>query len=392
MRWFWARQASGDRGVWPEALGREPLRAEYTRVQDMRVISINISEPRQVKDAAGNTVVTSIYKSTVGGSVQVRELNIDGDRQADLVKHGGPRRAVYMYPSEHYEYWRTQLPGTQLPWGAFGENLTIEGLLEHDVRVGDRLRVGSVELVVTRPRKPCFKLAIRLNQRDMVARFRASGRSGFYLSVSREGELCAGDAIARVERGTGPTIPEMLADYNAMQTRIALPRPIADEFDSGAAKYVARVEPITDAGGALESQRDRVVAQLSALSAEQAAFRYAPGKWSVTEVVGHLSDLERTFAYRLMRIGRGDETPLAGVDENVVMRGAAFDRRAHADVLEEWTTVRNATVSLVRGMPSEAWARYGRANDHLVTTRALVYIILGHVEHHLAVLSERYHV
>jgi len=356
----------------------------------MKIVSVNLGEPRQVTDSAGNTVLTSIYKSAVDGAVRVRELNVEGDRQADLVKHGGPRRAVYMYPSEHYDYWRQELAGIDLPWGAFGETLTIEGLLEPDVRVGDRFRVGSTELVVTRPRKPCFKLAIRLGTRDMVARFRASGRSGFYLSVAREGELRAGDLIARVERGTGPTIPEMLADYGAMQTRIALPVPIADEFDPAAAAYVARVAPITDAGGALEAQRDRVVSRLSSLSGDQAAFRYASGKWSVTGVIGHMSDAERVFAYRLMRIGRGDDTPLPGFDENVVARGAAFDRRPHVDVLDEWVTVRNATLSLVRGMPSEAWARYGRANDHLVTTRALVYIILGHVEHHLALLVERY--
>ena len=356
----------------------------------MRIISVNVGEPRQVTDGAGNRVLTSIYKTRVEDAVRVRVTNIDGDRQADLVKHGGPRRAVYMYPSEHYDYWRGQLPGIDLPWGAFGESLTIEGLLEADVRVGDRFQVGSTELVVTRPRKPCFKLAIRLGQRDMVARFRASGRSGFYLSVAREGELRAGDAIARVERGTGPTIPEMLADYNAMQTRIALPRPIADEFDPESGRYVARVETITDAGGALESQRDRVTARLSKLSSEQTAFRYALGKWSVNEVIGHVSDNERVFAYRLLRIGRGDETPLPGFDETIATPGGAFDRRAHTDLLDEWVTVRNATMSLVRGMPSEAWARYGRANDHLVTARALVYIILGHVEHHLAVLSERY--
>jgi MOSC domain-containing protein YiiM len=356
----------------------------------MRVVSVNVGEPRQVMDAAGNTVLTSIYKVPVEGAVRVRETHIDGDRQADLVKHGGPRRVVYMYPSEHYDYWRRQLPGIELPWGAFGESLTIEGLLEDDVRVGDRLQVGSTELVVTRPRKPCFKLAIRLGQRDMVARFRASGRSGFYLSVAREGELRAGDAIARLERGTGPTIPEMLADYSAMQTRIALPMPIADEFDPEAAAYVARVEPITDAGGALEAQRDRFVSRLARLSGEQAGFRYASGKWSVTEVIGHVSDNERVFAYRLMRIGRGDDTPLTGFDEKIATPGGAFHRRAHSDVLDEWVTVRNATLSLVRGMPSEACTRYGRANDHLVTARALVYIILGHVEHHLAVLSERY--
>ena len=358
----------------------------------MRILSVNVGQPREVVDAAGNRVLTSIYKSPVSGAIRVGELNIDGDRQSDLVKHGGLLRAVYMYPSEHYAFWQTELPGAELPWGAFGENLTIEGLVEDQVRIGDRLRVGSAELVVTRPRKPCYKLGIRLGRRDIVARFRASGRSGFYLSVAREGELRAGDAIARVERGTGPTIPDMLADYNAMQTRIALPRPIADEFDPESGRYVARVETITDAGGALESQRDRVMARLSKLSSEQTAFRYAPGKWSVNDVIGHISDNERVFAYRLLRIGRGDETPLPGFDETIATPGGAFDRRAHTDLLDEWVTVRNATVSLVRGMPSEAWARYGRANDHLVTARALVYIIVGHVEHHLAVLTERYRV
>jgi MOSC domain-containing protein YiiM len=123
----------------------------------MRVISVNLGEPRQVVDTAGNTVLTSIHKSPVDGAVRVRELNVDGDRQADLVKHGGPRRAVYMYPSEHYDYWRRELAGVDLPWGAFGETLTIEGLLEPDVRVGDRFRVGSTELVVTRPAQTVFQ-------------------------------------------------------------------------------------------------------------------------------------------------------------------------------------------------------------------------------------------
>src|SRR5207247_4156037 len=178
------------------------------------------------------------------------------------------------YPAEHYAFGRTGLPGTELPWGAFGENLTIEGLLEDDVRVGDRLRAGSTELVVTRPRKPCYKLAIRLGCRDIVARFRASGRSGFYLSVAREGELRAGDAIARVERGDGPTICEVLADYKAMQTRLTLPPPSAEEFPPGNAAYVARVAAVTDAAGQLESQRDRLLSLLSGLSDTQATFRY----------------------------------------------------------------------------------------------------------------------
>jgi MOSC domain-containing protein YiiM len=166
-----------------------------------------------VADAKGHPVLTSIYKSPVAGRVRVREVNVDGDRQSDLVKHGGPLRAVYVYPSEHYAFWRTELPGTDLPWGAFGENITAEGLLEDVVRVGDRFRVGSAELVVTRPRKPCFKLGIRLGRSDIIQRFYASGRCGLYLSVAREGEISAGEAIARIEQGSGPTIPEMFEEY-----------------------------------------------------------------------------------------------------------------------------------------------------------------------------------
>jgi MOSC domain-containing protein YiiM len=349
-----------------------------------------VGQPREVTDAAGNRVLTSIYKSPVSGAVRVRHLNIDGDRQSDLVKHGGPLRAVYMYPAEHYPYWRSELPDTPLPWGAFGENVTIEGLLEDEVRVGDRLRVGSAELVVTRPRKPCYKLAIRLDERDMVARFRASGRSGFYLSVAQEGDLQAGDAIERIERGTGATIRDMFTDSDAMQTRIALARPRTEDAGLHMATYIARAEDVTDAGRALEAQRERVVARLSHTSAEQAAFRYAADKWTVTEVVGHLADAERIFAGRLLRVGRGDATPLPGFDETAYVPAGAFVRRPLPEVLDEWVTVRNATVSLVRGMPSEGWTRRAVANQHAITGTALLYVILGHVEHHLAMLGDRY--
>ena len=358
----------------------------------MHIVSVNVGQPREVQDAAGNTVLTSIYKSPVEGTVRVGALNLDGDRQSDLVKHGGPLRAVYMYPSEHYRYWRTELPAISLPWGAFGENLTIEGLLEDDVRVGDRLRVGSAELVVTRPRKPCYKLAIRLAQKDMVARFRASGRSGFYLRVAREGELRSGDGITRIEPGTGRTIREVLADMNAMRTRITLPRPEPDDFPPAYGRYIAGVPDIADAGGAFEEQRERVVVLLSALTGEQASFRYEPGKWTVTEVLGHMSDAERIFAYRLLRIGRGDETPLPGFDENTYVPRGAFVRRPLAEVLDEWVSVRHATLSLVRGMPSEGWTRRGRANGEPITAAALAYVMLGHVEHHLAILTHRYRI
>ena len=108
---------------------------------------------------------------------------------------GGVDKAVYLYPGEHYSYWRTQLPGVDLPWGAFGENFSTEGILEEQVKVGDRLRIGSVEFAVTQPRMPCFKLGIRFDRRDMVKRFLESKRTGFYLAVLREGEVASGERL-----------------------------------------------------------------------------------------------------------------------------------------------------------------------------------------------------
>ena len=127
--------------------------------------------------------------------MRVGRLNLDGDAQSDLSVHGGADKAVYVYPCEHYAYWRKQLPDMELPWGAFGENLTTEGLLEDQVCIGDRLRIGSAEFAVTQPRMPCFKLGIRFGRPDMVRRFLQSRRTGFYLSVVREGEIAAGNPI-----------------------------------------------------------------------------------------------------------------------------------------------------------------------------------------------------
>ena len=158
------------------------------------VVSVNVGLPREVAWRR-EIVTTSIFKSPVAGRVMVRRLNLDGDRQSDLTVHGGADKAVYAYPSEHYAYWREELPGTELPWGSFGENLTIEGLLESEVRIGDRWAVGEAAFRVTQPRMPCFKLGIRFDRPDMVKRFLLSGRSGFYLGVDREGEVAAGDAI-----------------------------------------------------------------------------------------------------------------------------------------------------------------------------------------------------
>jgi MOSC domain-containing protein YiiM len=178
-----------------------------------RLVSVNVGLPREV-DWHGRTVRTSIWKSPVEGPVRVSSLNLDGDRQSDLSVHGGREKAVYAYPREHYEDWRRELPGQALPWGAFGENFTTEGLLEPDVRIGDRLRVGSAEFVVTQPRMPCFKLGIRFGRDDMVKLFLHSGRSGFYLAVLREGEVAAGDPIERVGRDDhGVTVADIASLY-----------------------------------------------------------------------------------------------------------------------------------------------------------------------------------
>ncbi|MET0168716.1 MAG: MOSC domain-containing protein [Vicinamibacterales bacterium] len=163
----------------------------------MKIVSINVGRPRQIP-WQGQLVLTSIFKSPVTGRVRVRPHNLDGDEQSDLTVHGGVNKAVYVYPSEHYAFWKRVLPDADLGWGNFGENLTTEGLLEDRVRIGDTLRIGSAEFIVTQPRLPCFKLGIRFNRADMVKRFHLSGRSGFYLSIAREGEVGADDEVAHV--------------------------------------------------------------------------------------------------------------------------------------------------------------------------------------------------
>lgn len=168
----------------------------------MRVASVNVGRPRTVR-WKGRDVTTGIFKEPVDGRVAVRRLNIDGDRQADLAVHGGVTKAVYAYPLEHYAYWQEDL-GEKLPFGAFGENLTVEGLpLEHEVAIGDRFRVGSAELVVTQPRLPCYKLGLRFGRENMLGRFLLSGRTGYYLAVTTEGEVGAGDAVETVARHPG---------------------------------------------------------------------------------------------------------------------------------------------------------------------------------------------
>ena len=165
----------------------------------MKLVSVNTGLPREVT-WHDMTVTTGIFKEPVAGRVALRKLNLDGDRQADLTVHGGEFKAVYCYPLVHYDYWKQELPGRDLPLAIFGENFTTDGLLEDSVHLGDRFSVGSAEVVVTQPRLPCYKLGIRFQADDMVKRFLASGRSGFYLAVTREGEVAAGDEIKLLAR------------------------------------------------------------------------------------------------------------------------------------------------------------------------------------------------
>jgi MOSC domain-containing protein YiiM len=179
----------------------------------MRIVSVNVSLPREVP-WRGKQITTGIFKEPADGPVRLRSLNLDGDRQADLSVHGGPSKAVYVYLVEHYEYWRRELPGMTLRWGMFGENLTAEWLPEDAVNIGDRFRVGSAVVMVTEPRLPCYKLGVKFGRQDIVKRFLASGRTGFYLAVVREGTVAAGDAIELLARdGHGITVADITRLY-----------------------------------------------------------------------------------------------------------------------------------------------------------------------------------
>ena len=181
----------------------------------MKLLSVNVGLPREIQ-WKGKIIRTSIFKAPVPGQIRVAKLNLEGDQQSDLTVHGGIDKAVYAYPSEHYPFWRREVPGIDLPWGAFGENFTTEGLLEETLHIGDRLRVGSAEFVVTQPRMPCFKLGIRFNRPDIVKRFLQSGRSGFYFAVLEEGEIASGDAIELLKRDEhGVTVADIVNLYRS---------------------------------------------------------------------------------------------------------------------------------------------------------------------------------
>ncbi len=165
----------------------------------MQVVTVSVGLPREVL-WKGNPVTTGIFKSPVTGRLHLDRLNLAGDRQADLTVHGGVDKAVYVYPLEHYDLWRSEGVADSLPHGSFGENFTTTGLLEDAVHIGDHFRIGSAEVVVTQPRLPCYKLGIKFGDAQMIKRFADSRRTGFYFAVTREGEVGAGDAIEVVSR------------------------------------------------------------------------------------------------------------------------------------------------------------------------------------------------
>jgi len=198
----------------------------------MLLLSVNVAQPRTVT-WQGRDVTTSFFKAPVTERIRVRHLNLDGDRQADLTVHGGADKAIYVYPSEHYPFWQNDL-GEELAFGSFGENFTTEGLDEESVRLGDRLRIGSAEVVVTQPRTPCYKLSVRFRRADMVRRFHLSGRSGFYLRVTREGEVQIGDPIEWLERDANDV---SVADLNRL---------VLGQTDDGILARVLRVEALPD--------------------------------------------------------------------------------------------------------------------------------------------------
>jgi MOSC domain-containing protein YiiM len=179
----------------------------------VKLLSIQVGLPREVS-WQGRTVATGIFKERVEGSVMLRTLNLDGDAQADLSVHGGPTRAAYAYPVEHYEHWRREFPGMNLRHGMFGENFTIEGLLETDVNIGDRFRIGTAEVMATAPRLPCYKLGIKFGRPDIVKRLLVTRYTGFYFAVLREGEVQAGNRIERLERDeTGVSVDDVVHLY-----------------------------------------------------------------------------------------------------------------------------------------------------------------------------------
>ena len=176
----------------------------------MKLLSVNVSQPKEVA-YNGKRIKTGIFKEPVSGRTMMRRLNLDGDGQGDPTVHGGIHKAVYIYTIEHYDHWKRELGRDDLTYGKFGENLTVEGMLEETVHIGDVFRIGEALVEVSQPRVPCFKLGIKMRDPQIVKPFLQSERVGFYVRVLEEGEVGAGDAIERTKIGEGQmTVKEIV--------------------------------------------------------------------------------------------------------------------------------------------------------------------------------------
>ena len=190
----------------------------------MSLISVNVGLPKTVQ-WRDQPVTTGIFKSPVDGPVAVRRHNLDGDQQADLSVHGGPTKAVYVYPTQHYDYWRGELPDVELGWGHFGENFSVDGMDEASICIGDEFTVGTALLGVTEPRMPCFKLNVRFGRADMPKRFLQSQRTGFYFRVVEEGEVEAGDTLELLSKHPdGLSVADVTSLYTTERGNVALLR------------------------------------------------------------------------------------------------------------------------------------------------------------------------
>jgi MOSC domain-containing protein YiiM len=189
-----------------------------------KILSVNVSLPKEV-DFEGQKVTTGIFKKSIDGRIMLRTLNLDGDKQADLTVHGGPDKAVYAYPIEHYEFWRKVYPDMEMPNGMFGENFTIEGLMESEVSLGDSFEIGSSKVIATQPRMPCYKLGVKFGRMDVLKKFLASGRSGIYFKVLEEGEVGAGDPIIQIKKDTNQVgITDIVRLYSSDREDIEMMR------------------------------------------------------------------------------------------------------------------------------------------------------------------------
>ncbi len=199
-----------------------------------KILSVNVSLPKEV-DFEGQKVTTGIFKEPIEGRVMLRTLNLDGDKQADLTVHGGPDKAVYAYPIEHYEFWHKVYSKMEMPNGMFGENLTTEGLMEAEVNVGDVFKIGSSKVIATQPRMPCYKLGVKFRRMDILKKFLLSGRLGIYFKVLEEGEVGAGDPIIQIKKDTNRV---GISDIGRLKT--------SDREDIGMMRRAVKVEALPE--------------------------------------------------------------------------------------------------------------------------------------------------